>query len=130
MHEGFGAVVFVKLFGMICFVGGLVPLLFNVNEVMIEPTAISFLHFFGRVNKIPNEAITGIKINESSILTYTFFSWIHIKPLRKDLVPWIYRIHLLPFGSYLYDILPLKQDLISFYGEKVVIVDWGKKKIL
>lgn len=129
MHEGLVCLVFVKFIGMVFLVNGLFSLLVTVKEVMIEPTGISFLHYFGRVNKIPNEAISEIKINESSKLTYTFPAWIHINPLRKDLVLWIYRIHLLPFGSYLYDILPLKQDLISFYGDKVVVVDWGKKKI-
>ena len=129
IREGLVPLLFVKLIGLIWCFNGLFFLLSSVNEVMIEPTGISFLHCFGRVIKIPNEAISEIKINESSILTYTFPAWIHINPLRKVLVPWIYRIHLLPFGSYLYDILPLKQDLISFYGDKVVIVDWGKKKI-
>ncbi len=93
----------------------------GINEINIEPNSVTIRNYLWRVVRIPNEAISKIKLDESG--------WIYIVPRSKGQISWINRLHKLYFISNQCEFLPFKQDLLALYGNKVVITNWAKKKI-
>jgi len=97
---------------------------YSIEEIRMEPSCLTIRRWRYEI-KIPAEAILKINVfGENQYLNLV------IKPQRKGQLPWYNCFHHVPYYSLRTEIKPFIQDLVAFYGDKVVCVNWGRKRIL
>ena len=118
-----GSLIFLKGVSGLLILISWVIFAYSIGEIRMEPTCLTIRRWRKEV-KIPAEAILKIKVFGEKV-----YLNLAIKPQQKVHLPWFIRYFHVPYYAYEADIKPFIQDLITFYGDKVVCVNWGSKRI-